>query len=142
VADPGAHEHELAIQAIIRLRQLGDKLCITAQNLIEFGAVATRPIEANGLGWSIEQARNEITQLMRRFPFLTDSSKVFEHWSQLIQCHQVIGKRAHDARLVAVMMANGITSLLSFNHEHFQGFSEIKVISPNALVKTPLEPLS
>jgi hypothetical protein len=94
------------------------------------------------LGWSLEQARTEIAQLKQRFPFLTDSAKVFDHWSQLMQVHQVIGKRAHDARLVAVMMANGIESLLNFNHEHFQGFSEIKVINPNKLGKIPLEPPS
>lgn len=37
---------------------------ITAQVLVEFWVVATRPIAVNGLGWSAEQARTQIAQLL------------------------------------------------------------------------------
>lgn len=38
-----------AIDALAKLRGLGETLCVLPQNLIEFWAVATRPITANGL---------------------------------------------------------------------------------------------
>jgi len=48
--------HPDARKAIILLRRQGVSLCIVPQNLIEFWAVATRPISSNGLGLSIDEA--------------------------------------------------------------------------------------
>ena len=38
----------------------GDELFVIAQNLIEFWAVATRPIANNGLGLTVAQAGQEL----------------------------------------------------------------------------------
>ena len=43
-------------RAIITLRRHDNRLYLTSQNLIEFWAVATRPVDANGLGMSIQWA--------------------------------------------------------------------------------------
>ncbi|NEQ66499.1 MAG: PIN domain-containing protein [Symploca sp. SIO2D2] len=48
--------HPDARKSIILLRRQGVSLCIVPQNLIEFWAVATRPISSNGLGLSIDEA--------------------------------------------------------------------------------------
>jgi hypothetical protein len=42
----------------------GYECVITAQVLIEFWVVATRPIEVNGLGWSVEKTRAKINRLI------------------------------------------------------------------------------
>jgi hypothetical protein len=47
--------HPDARKAIFMLRKEGALLCIIPQNLIEFWAVATRPISSNGLGLSIDE---------------------------------------------------------------------------------------
>lgn len=44
-----------------------------------------------------------------------------------------MGKRAHDARIIAAMLANGITHLLTFNPSDFEGISSITIIHPQDL---------
>ena len=51
-SDPG---HGLAVAAVEALLDQGEKLYVTAQNLIEFWSVATRPAEANGMGMTLER---------------------------------------------------------------------------------------
>jgi len=46
---PAHHHYAIAHNAIAKLRR-EDSLCIAAQNLVEFWAVVTRPIQENGLG--------------------------------------------------------------------------------------------
>jgi predicted nucleic acid-binding protein len=46
-------------RAILKLKKQGEFLCIIPQNIIEFWAVATRPLDKNGLGLSITQAEEE-----------------------------------------------------------------------------------
>jgi hypothetical protein len=90
-------------------------LCITPQNLIEFWVVATRPIEVNGLGLSANQGLNELKQIKNTFMVLLGTENIFPIWEGLIRRYQVIGKPAHDARLVAAMIAHGLTHVLTFN---------------------------
>jgi predicted nucleic acid-binding protein len=42
----------------------------------------------------------------------------------------VVGKQAHDARLVAVTLVHGITHLLTFNTDDFKRYDEITVVNP------------
>jgi predicted nucleic acid-binding protein len=77
----------------------------------------------------------EVTDFQKHFPLLTDTSDVLVHWLQLVQTNAVSGKRVHDARLVAVMKAHGVTHLMTFNQEHFRCFSEIVLIRPDSMVE-------
>ena len=107
---------------------------MTAQNLIEFWSVASRPIEANRLGWSVETVRQEIDRLLALFPLLDDTADVFTHWLQLVSTYRVIGRRVHDARLVAAMLTHGVTHLLTFNRDDFRQFAMITVVTPMDLL--------
>ncbi|HZF38791.1 MAG TPA: PIN domain-containing protein [Blastocatellia bacterium] len=128
----GASPHQaLADQAIKRLRLRGDRLCLTAQNLIEFWAVATRPAPANGFGWDTQKTRVEIDQLLNKFPLLDDMPAILTNWINLVTTHGVKGKKVHDARLVAVMQAHGVTHLLTFNTDDFKGYSGITLVHPS-----------
>jgi len=60
--------HALAVNALAALLARGDVICLTAQNLIEFWSVASRPSEANGLGWPVTTVRQEIDRLLAQFP--------------------------------------------------------------------------
>ena len=55
LADPASEQHAIATQALAQLLGQGDEVYVTPQNLIEFWAVATRPVEANGFGWISER---------------------------------------------------------------------------------------
>lgn len=131
--------HSLAVEALATLLAQSDEVFITAQNVIEFWSVATRPAEANGLGWTVETARLEIDRLQAQFPLLDETADVFGHWVSLVTVAQVIGRRVHDARLVAVMLAHGITHLLTFNHHDFRQFP-ITVVTPGDLLASSKQP--
>jgi len=118
------------LHAVELLRNRRDDLYIISQNVIEFWAVATRSITNNGLGVNIDVAQQELSRLKSLFGILPDTPEVFINWERLVVDHQVIGKQAHDTRLVAAMLAHGITHLLTFNDRDFKRFTEITVVNP------------
>lgn len=128
--DVGHAAQPVAQNAMIKLGKDRESLSIFSQNLIEFWAVATRPIANNGLGLSIAQTEEELTNLKRLFKLLPDTADILPEWEQLVVKHQVLGKQAHDARLVAAMNVHSVTHLLTFNTEDFQRYSEITVVNP------------
>lgn len=110
-----------------------DECLLAPQIIVEFWVVATRPPQVNGLGWAVEQTRSTIDQLLDRFPLLQESPQIFPNWLNLVTTNRVMGKRTHDARIVAAMLANGITHLLTFNPVDFAGISNITAIHPQDL---------
>jgi hypothetical protein len=44
-----------------------------------------------------------------------------------------MGKGTHDARIIAAMLANRVTHLLTFNPSDFVGISSITIIHPQDL---------
>lgn len=134
---PEASHHPLAVDALATILGRGDQIFVTAQNLIEFWSVASRPSAANGLGWAVEAVRLEIDRVLVTFPLIDDTSAVFTHWIDLVTSYHIIGRRAHDARLVAAMLTHGITHLLTFNGDDFRQFSEIVVVEPVQVVQYP-----
>ena len=126
-------QHRLATYAISCLLAQGDECFLTAQVLIELWVVATPPVVLNGLGWTVEQTRNIIDQLLNRFPLLEESSEVFPNWLDLVTTSKVMGKRTHDVRIVAVMLVHGITHLLTFNPSDFAVTSSITIVRPQEL---------
>ena len=107
-------------RAILTLKKQGNFLCIIPQNIIEFWAVATRPLDKNGLGLSITQAEEESEKLKKIFILELDTPQIFTKWESLVIKHQVMGKQVHDARLAAAMVVHNITHLLTFNVDDFK----------------------
>jgi predicted nucleic acid-binding protein len=131
--DTASPVHVTAVDAVAILLSRGDRVYITAQNLIEFWAVATRPLDANGFGWDTRQAEREVERLLNFFLFLDDTSAVFHHWRALVTAHAVSGKQAHDARLAAVMEAHGVTNLLTFNMRDFARYTHLTATDPSGV---------
>src|SRR5579863_8606808 len=108
------HPHCAIVErAISALRTRNETLNVTAQNLIEFWAVATRATNENGLGMTVEMAGKELTVLKRLFSLLPEAALVFDEWERLVITHRVSGKNTHDAHIVAAMNINGITRILT-----------------------------
>jgi predicted nucleic acid-binding protein len=131
LSDGASADQPVAMQAVSHLRLRGDRSCLTAQNIVEFWAVATRPVDVNGLGWTTQRTADEIAQLLRRFQFLEDSPGILTHWLTLVKAHDIKGKRVHDARLVATMLTHGVTHLLTFNTDDFKDYANIALLHPN-----------
>ena len=132
-ADPSSVQHSVATKALARLRLSGNQLVVAPQALVEFWAVATRPLEANGFGWDAARTAEECREFLKHFPLLEDRPPVFTEWMNLVERHGVRGRRAFDARLVAVMQVHGITHIVTFNTDDFRGFTGILIVDPHTI---------
>lgn len=133
-SNPSDVQHHLATDAVSCLLTQADECFLTAQVLVELWVVATRPVGVNGLGWTVEQARSTIDQLLNRFLLLEESPQIFTNWLDLVTTSKVMGKRTHDARIVAVMLAHEVTHLLTFNPSDFAVTPSIAIVHPQELV--------
>ena len=134
LADPDSPQHPIATEALARLFGQADEVFLTPQNLVEFWAVTTRPVQANGFGWTSERTAKEVTDLQERFPLLPDSPAIFPRWLELVKQLPVQGKRVHDARLVAVLQVHAVEHLITFNTSDFAAFPSLSLVHPSALV--------
>lgn len=127
---PASAEKDQAVDAILKLRAAGHAICVTPQVLIEFWSVTTRPLNVNGFGWRPAVVSRELDGIVRQFTLLDDLPSVFGHWRELVESRAISGKRVHDVRLVAVMLAHSISHILTFNTTDFAGFSGIDIAHP------------
>jgi predicted nucleic acid-binding protein len=133
LSQPG-HPHEGDTTAAVDLIQRRHNCVIVPQTIYEYWVVATRPVEANGLGFDPEFAAEERDQFLQLFQLLRDERAVYEHWRTLVDDHEVRGVRAHDVRYVAALKRHGIGCLLTYNERHFRGFSDITILTPPKLL--------
>lgn len=131
--EPTHPMNAIAVESVRFLLGQAEQLCVVPQNLIEFWAVATRPASANGLNFTLAAASAQLAELQTIFTLVPDTSAIFTEWEQLIVKYQVLGKQAHDTRLVAAMLVHQITHLLTFNTDNFQRFSEVTAINPRQI---------
>jgi predicted nucleic acid-binding protein len=57
-----------------------------------------------------------------------DGPEVRERLLSLLATYPVAGKQVHDANIVATMLANDVTRLLTFNIADFRRFAELIAI--------------
>ena len=131
LSNPGSPEHAVARAATAKLLAGGARLAIAPQVLFELWSVATRPVAANGLGWSVVQARAEVDAIRSRFLMLEEPPTVVDLWLDIVTRHGLKGKRIHDAHLLATMKANGVTRLLTLNAADFPAEPGITIITPD-----------
>lgn len=135
LADAESEEGAIAGQVLERLVSEGEEIFIGAQVLVEFWSVATRPHGANGFGWPVATAAAAVAELRRQFPVLLETPEVIERWCSLVSDCEVVGKRAHDARLAALAAVHRIGYLLTFNTNDFPAEWGVKAVDPRALVR-------
>jgi predicted nucleic acid-binding protein len=131
---PGAAEHLQVRQALRQLRNAGEVLVITPQNCAELWNVSTRPMASNGRGLSAHDVQRMISIASQVSTLLYETPEAFERWRQLVERHDVKGVAVHDARLVAVMLAYGVTRLLTLNVRDFKRYAPegITIATPHA----------
>jgi len=135
LAQPGHRHFALALTAVASLQKSNSDLCLAPQNLVEFWAVSTRPLDNNGLGMESSKVSGAIRRLRNLFRVLEGLPGVADAWETLVSNHQVSGKQAHDAHLVAVMLVHDVRHLLTFNGQDFKRFAGVEIIAPAAVSK-------
>ena len=133
IAQSAHKQHAAATTAVERILARDDDPCIVPQIIYEFWVVATRPASKNGLALTVAQVQAELVETRRVFTILRDERAIFQRWERLVVKHDVKGKTAHDARIVAAMHRHGLTHILTFNATDFARFPGIVVVTPETL---------
>jgi predicted nucleic acid-binding protein len=129
--------HEAVRRSVKLLATNREQLLTTTQNVAEFYNVATRPIIDNGLGRSVSEALSAIRTTIRPLAqVLREHSRHYLELEQLLETYQVLGKRVHDARLVASMLTWRITHILTLNDKDFRRYAaeDIQIAMPQSII--------
>src|SRR5439155_20096645 len=92
--DSASPHHLAARNAVTLLLAQGHEIYVTPQNILEFWSVATRPLTANGLGWTVAQTAEECRQILEQFPLLEDRPAVLPECLRLVETCGISGRRA------------------------------------------------
>lgn len=135
---PTQEHGQVACAALDRLRHRDEsQFVIAPQSLYEMHAVLTRPVPANGYGYSVELSLSEVRATRALFTPLTENDRIYSTWERLIGSYDVQGKRTHDVRLVAMMLLHSVPTILTFNDRDFRQFNEISVLNPFEVMNLP-----
>ena len=138
IAQVGHPHRQIALDALERLTlRDGEHFAIAPQSLYEMYVVCTRPASGNGFGMTAQQAAAEIAAARAIFEILPETAQVYPIWEGLIAKHGPLGKRAHDVRLVALMIQHRVGKLLTFNDADFRPFIEIEPLNPFDVLAMP-----
>ncbi len=129
-SDADSNSHQVCKDAITRLADTGVELRICTQIAIEYWVTATRPVDVNGFGLSFSEADKNLIEMTSAFACLPEPAGIFELWRQLIVRYGVIGKQAHDTRIAALMLAHGVTHILTLNPADFARYTDITAVTP------------
>jgi hypothetical protein len=87
-------------------------------------------MDVNGFGWSPPVVRDAIARMRARFKLLQEGPELFERWLECVARANLRGKRAHDARLAAIAVVHGVSSILTLNVADFVGIDGVVAIHP------------
>jgi predicted nucleic acid-binding protein len=58
-------------------------------------------------------------------------------WQQVVTHYRAMGRQAHDARIAALMLAHGVTHILTLNPDDFRRYQGITVVTPRDILHQP-----
>ena len=126
-------EYNLIRNTISEILLRGGQCFTTSQVIIEFWVVATRPINVNGLGWTVAQTTQAVQMLINQIDLLEETPDVFSIWFNLVTTYNISGKRTHDIHILAVMLAHNISHILTLNPKDFIAVPEITIVHPQSI---------
>lgn len=136
---PTDPQHGEIEQAIAALRGRGKTFACGIQNVAEFWNVSTRPLIARGgFGLPLAEVERRLVAIERSVRVIPESVASYAEWKRLVVTHRVSGVQVHDTRLVALMMANGITHLLTLNGADFKRFPAVTAVAPQDVLAGPV----
>lgn len=109
--------------------QQGFHLALSGQILREYLAVATRSVEANGLGLTVPEAVANVERFLEFANLFEETEAVALRLRELAKNFDVRGPRLHDANIVATMLIHHIPVLVTQNSKDFRGFGGIKTLA-------------
>lgn len=124
-----SRKHHPSALAFLEQGQRGDlRLFATAQIFREYLVVSTRPPEGNGLGLSPKIAVENVRCFQKILQILPEDEETALRVFNLVERHNLKGKRIHDANLIAGMSRHGLRKLKTYNPSDFQGLPDIELV--------------
>ena len=90
-------------QAALDLLERRPRLVFSAQIVREYLVVATRPVQSNGLGLSLDRALENVVELRRAVRLLPEERPLLPALLGLLREVPASGKALHDALVIATM---------------------------------------
>lgn len=126
----GFAEHVRARSLLFQQREAGANLWISRQVIREFLVQVTRAQLLPGSEFPLPSYR--IESIVLKFPILyriaDDTEAVTSKLLDLLKQYPTGGKQVHDANIVATMLVNGISRLITLNVEDMKRFTQIELI--------------
>lgn len=107
---------------------------VCTQVLAEYWVVATRPCAVNGMGLETDVAAAEIDKITAAFESLAEPDDGSLQWRNTVVRHNVVGKQAHDARIATLMIAHGVSHILTLNPSDFARYDDITPVTPQEML--------
>jgi predicted nucleic acid-binding protein len=121
--------HIEALKTIKRLHRNGSEMWLSRQVLREYLSVLSRP-------QSYSQPKNVAT-LAERILFFEQNFRIADDTNEVTVCLlrimteiQVGGKQVHDANIVATMLVNNVSTIVTHNTSDFIRFNKIISVVP------------
>src|SRR5262245_27618372 len=114
--------HRKALAVLNDWPNQGTVLAASSQVLREYLAVATRPVDVNGLDLKLEDALANVAAFRDRMRLLVESEPVWNRLRALIADYGCRGKQIHDANVVATALVFGVGRLVTANVDDFARF--------------------
>jgi predicted nucleic acid-binding protein len=129
--DSGRRDHARAVAALDDWPARGTVLYTSGQILREYLAVATRPVDLNGLGLSQHDALENVRALGERMQHMEETKKVHDRLLAILDKVPCTGRQVHDANVVATMSVHGVRTLVTYNIDDFARFADsIRTVVP------------
>jgi predicted nucleic acid-binding protein len=120
---PAEPKHRAIRNTLRELRGRGEELVTAVQNIAEFSNVSTRPATARGgYGFPATKVDLRIQFLDRLCRKLYENADSHALWRQLVVSRNIAGVSVHDARLVSIMLANGVSQILTLIERDFRRY--------------------
>ncbi|MCE7948216.1 MAG: PIN domain-containing protein [Chloroflexi bacterium CFX4] len=132
-----APRHVQALHALTSLAQQRTALWISRQVLREFAVNLTRSQPYATRPPSVRQVTAAIRYFQEHFFVADDNQDVTGHLLSLMEHITAGGKQVHDANIVAMMLANQIQRLLTFNVADFSRFAQYVTLLPIETLAPP-----
>jgi toxin-antitoxin system PIN domain toxin len=127
----GAPNHAASRALVDQAQVAGAGLCVAPQTMAEFFAVVTNPRRVNPAKSAADAlSAAEAIVAMPGMSVVPAPADVVTRWVQLVRQRPVTGAKVFDVQLVATMLANGISTIYTFNVPDFQPFQQIQVLTP------------
>ena len=116
----------------LKLVETHSKLTFPAQVVREYLVVATRPIDANGLGMPMADALENVREFRRTIRLLPEEKPLLATLLRLLEEVPCLGKRVHDAHIVAAGLVHKIPRIATLNARDFAPFaSQVRAVTPS-----------